>query len=152
MKLSLGVVDMPYGYGDDPEATTGEVAQALEDNYGIFSLFYQAHHEEIIGEVTDAVSLQLENFIRYGAPLDVSAPLLLGETIRTFNIFLEMEEMAGLSVNVGPGLHNTVPTMAAIDGRNSRLKQKHGERRPSFIDGGLFKSSFTAWIDNDADT
>ena len=52
--------------------------------------------------------------------------------------------MAGLSVD-------GVPTQAALEGKNSRLKVERGERRPSFIDGGLFKSSFVAWIGNDAE-
>ena len=70
---------------------------------------------------------------------------LLGETMKAFNVFLEGEEMAGLSVD-------GVPTLAALEGKNSRLKIERGERRPSFIDGGLFKSSFVAWIGNDAES
>ncbi len=65
--------------------------------------------------------------------------------MQQFNIFLEREEMAGLAVD-------GVPTQAALEGKNSRLKQEKGPRRPSFIDGGLFKSSFVAWIGDDAES
>lgn len=142
MKVCLGVIDMPYDYGDT-SATTFEVAEALEERYKIFTHFWEEHKGTIAPEVGEALAYSIINHIQHGAPL-VSGELL-GDTMRTFNIFLENEEMAGLAVD-------GVPTLAALDGRNSRLKQKYGERRPSFIDGGLFKSSFVAWIDNDAES
>lgn len=138
MKICLGVIDIPYGYGNQ-SVTTFDVAEILEDKYQLFSYFYEAHGDEINKEVCEAIISSLENHIKYGAPLVSDEQL--GETIRAFNLFLEREEMAGLSVD-------GVPTQAALDGKNSRLKQKYGERRPSFIDGGLLKSSFSAWIDN----
>ncbi len=142
MKVCLGVIDLPYDYGDT-SATTFEVAEILEDKYQLFSNFWELHKGEIAPEVGEALAYSIINHIQHGAPL--AGGELLGETMRTFNIFLENEEMAGLAVD-------GVPTLAALDGRNSRLKKKYGERRPSFIDGGLFKSSFVAWIDNDAES
>lgn len=142
VKVHLGVIDMPYDYGDT-SATTGEVAEILEDRYQLFSHFWDAHKDTIAPEVGEMLAYSIINHIKHGAPL--TSGELLGETMRTFNIFLEREEMAGLAVD-------GVPTLAALDGRNSRLKLKYGERRPSFIDGGLFKSSFVAWIDNDAES
>lgn len=142
MKVCLGVIDMPYDYGDT-SATTFAVAEALEDKYQLFTNFWNLHQDTIAPEVGEMLAYSIINHIKHGAPL--TSGELLGDTMRTFNIFLENEEMAGLSVD-------DVPTLAALDGRNSRLKQKYGERRPSFIDGGLFKSSFVAWIDNDAES
>jgi len=142
MKICLGVVDMPYDYGEEP-ATTFEVATRLEEDYGLFSHFWAKHRDDIIQEAGTAVAHQLINRIRYGAP--DGGELQMGEVIQKFNIFLEQEEMAGLGVA-------GVPTQAAIHGVNSRLKRQFGPRRPSFIDGGLFKTSFTAWIENDAET
>jgi hypothetical protein len=142
MKVCLGVVDMPYDYGDT-SATTYEVAEALQDNYQLFTHFWEEHQDTILPEVGEALAYSIINHIQHGAPL--TSGELLGETMRSFNIFLEREEMAGLSVD-------KVPTHAALEGRNSRLKIEQGERRPSFIDGGLFKSSFIAWIDNDAES
>lgn len=142
MKVCLGVIDLPYDYGDT-SATTFEVAEILEEKYLLFSNFWELHKGDIVPEVGEALAYSLINHIQHGAPL--TSGELLGDTMRTFNIFLENEEMAGLAVD-------GVPTLAALDGRNSRLKQKYGERRPSFIDGGLFKSSFVAWIDDDAES
>ncbi|MCS4265021.1 hypothetical protein [Serratia sp. BIGb0163] len=142
MKVCLGVVDMPYDYGDT-SATTYEVAEALQDNYQLFTHFWEEHQDTILPEVGEALAYSIINHIQHGAPL--TSGELLGETMRSFNIFLEREEMAGLAVD-------KVPTHAALEGRNSRLKVERGERRPSFIDGGLFKSSFIAWIDNDAES
>jgi hypothetical protein len=38
-----------------------------------------------------------------------------------------------------------VPTEAALKGVNHRLKSKKGTRRPSFVDTGLYESSFKVW-------
>ncbi|WP_336240445.1 hypothetical protein [Citrobacter werkmanii] len=143
MKISLGVVDMVYDYGDNPGETTHEVAVELEENYGVFTHFWDLHKDTIIAEAGETIALSFINHIKYGAPLVGDAPM--GETIEAFNHFLEQEEMAGLNID-------GVPTKAALDGKNSRLKQESGARRPSFIDGGLFKTSFIAWINNDAES
>ncbi|MHA1063418.1 hypothetical protein ACR9GP_05850 [Enterobacter ludwigii] len=142
MKVCLGVIDMPYDYGDT-SATTYEVAEGLQEQYGLFTQFWELHHKQIIPEVHEVLIQALINHTRYGAPMPGNE--LLGETMKAFNVFLESEEMAGLSID-------GVPTQAALEGKNSRLKIDRGERRSSFIDGGLFKSSFVAWIDNDAES
>lgn len=142
MRVCLGVIDMPYDYGDTPEKTTFEVAQDLQEEYQIFSHFWAAHRDEIIRDAGTELAYQLINHLKHKASM--TGITLLEGTEKAFHVFLEKEEMAGLSVD-------GVPTLAALQGRNSRLKKERGERRPSFIDGGLFKSSFVAWIDNDAE-
>lgn len=144
MRVCLGVVDVPYGYGDNPEATTGEVAQELENNYQLFTHFQEMHMDVIRKDAGEALALALINHIKYGVPL-ASDGEQLSETMREFHLFLELEEMAGLGVE-------GVPTQAALQGKNSRLKREYGDRRPSFIDGGLFKANFIAWIENDAES
>lgn len=133
---------MPYDYGNT-SATTHEVAEALEESYKLFSRFWELHQKQIASEVGEILAWAIINHIQHGAPM--SGGELLGETMQTFNIFLEQEEMSGLSID-------GVPTQAALDGKNSRLKLERGDRRPSFIDGGLFKSSFVAWVGNDAES
>ncbi|PHI32751.1 hypothetical protein [Budvicia aquatica] len=140
MKLRIGVQDIPYGYGDNPDATTFEVATILEDEYSLFSIFFKHYEKEIMREAREAITLQIENHLRFGSVM--SDTLILSETEKLFHLFLESEEMAGLSID-------KVPTLAAIDGVNSRLKTTSGQRRPSFIDGGLLKTSFIAWIEDD---
>lgn len=139
MKIKIGVLDQPYGYGNT-DATTHEVAQILEAKYGLFTNFWEQHNEEIRREVGETVAYSIINTIKYGIPLVGGEQL--ANTMREFNLFLEREEMAGLQVD-------GVPTQAALDGKNSRLKRMYGPRRPSFIDGGLLKASFVAWIDDD---
>lgn len=142
MKVCLGIIDIPYDYGET-SATTYEVAEDLQDRYQLFTHFWETHIEEISAEVGEALAYALINHIQHGSPLTSNE--LLGETMQQFNIFIEREEMAGLSID-------GVPTQAALEGKNSRLKVERGERRPSFKDGGLFKSSFIAWIGNDAES
>lgn len=142
MKACLGVVDMVYGYGDAPSATTFAVAQALQERYQLFSRFYHEHQDLILNTIQETLTLQLVNHLRYGAPFEQD-DIILGAIVEAFSLFLEREEMAGLQVD-------GVPTLAALEGINTRLKIHHGPRRPSFIDGGLFLSSFNAWISLDA--
>lgn len=145
LKVCFGVIDQPYDYGDEPGKTTFEVAQDLEKRYEIFSHFWDMHKEEIIREAGEMLAYQLVNHLKHKAPLP--SVQVMGKTRGIFHQFLEVEEMAGLTINGNP-----VPTNAALMGVNSRLKDKYtGERRPSFIDGGLFKTSFIAWIGNDAE-
>lgn len=145
LKLCFGVIDQPYDYGDEPGKTTFEVAQDLEERYEIFSHFWDMHKEEIIREAGEMLVYQLVNHLKHKAPLP--SVQVMGDTLGIFHRFLEAEEMAGLTIN-----GNQVPTWAARRGIDSRKKNKFtGERRPSFIDGGLFKDSFLAWIDNDAE-
>ncbi|ATM78784.1 hypothetical protein [Serratia fonticola] len=144
MKVELGVIDMPYDYGEEPGKTTHQVAVDLEEQYKLFTHFYEQHIDDILLAVSDEIRLGLINHIKYGAPFDQET-IILGEIVRSFNIFLEREEMAGLGVD-------GVPTWSALHGVNSRLKKETGPRRPSFIDGGLFKASFIAWISNNGET
>lgn len=146
MKLCFGVVDQPYDYGDEPGKTTFDVACDLEERYEIFTHFWEMHKDEIIQEAGTELAYQLVNHLKHKAPLP--GEHFLEGTGKIFHIFLETEEMAGMTINGNP-----VPTQAALLGVNSRLKDKYtGERRPSFIDGGLFKGSFIAWIDNNAES
>ncbi|MGP0902098.1 hypothetical protein [Serratia sp. CY76391] len=141
MKVCLGVVDLPYV--EDGGTTTHEVAEFLEDRYNLFTWFWTLHKDTIVNEVGEHLAFAIVNHIQHGVPMVGNE--MLGETMRTFNIFLEQEEMAGL-----PG----VPTGAAIRRENARLKsgKGKGERRPSFIDTGIFKASFIAWIDENAES
>jgi hypothetical protein len=144
MKVELGVIDMPYDYGEEPGKTTHQVAVELEERYQLFTHFFNTYRDEIFTAVSEEIQLGLINHIKYGAPFD-QEDIILGEVVRSFNIFLEREEMAGLGVR-------GVPTSAALRGVNSRLKKEKGQRRPSFIDGGLLKANFIAWISNNGET
>lgn len=138
MKICLGVIDMPYDYGDDPEATTYGVALDLEQNYRVMKTFYRRHRDEIMNDAVATLVEQFSNMIRYGT--EVPPTILLTQVKPAFSNFLNNQEMDGM-----PG----IPTLASLEGVNSRLKKKKGPIRPSFIDGGLYVSSFQAWVEND---
>lgn len=138
MKLHLGVTDIPYDYGDTA-ATTHEVAALLEEKYQLFTHFYQLHEREILAELSQVIAEQVDNSIRFGAPM--ADHLELSGASQLFSDFLNLREMEGLGVE-------GVPTGAAVKGVNSRKKGKKGiPGRPSFIDGGLLLSSLRVWVD-----
>ena len=140
-KLCIGVSNVMYGFGDEPDKTTFDVALELESEYLLFSTFWRMYKKEICNEVGEMFAYQIINRIKHGAP-EFEGEKLLGRTMKNFNIYLENEEMRG-----APGVRG-VPTLAAKKGYNSRLKT-FGPRRPSFIDSGTLKTHFMAWIKSD---
>lgn len=154
--LHLGVLDQPYravGYAarmlkkngkpNVPRAiTTGDVAQILEDKYGIMQRFADVHWN-------DTFAPALENSVQ-GA----LEALMMGQVVdpwgsatqkieARFRDFINSKEAERVAI---PG----TPTMAAIMGVNHRLKHPYSRknpRRPSFRDTGLYVTSFRSWVD-----
>lgn len=137
MKLNLGVINVPYGYGENPEKTTYEVARDLEARYRLFTHFFHMHQDEIVAEIGSELAYSLINQIEQGVESNID--LNLDGTKLLFNQFLENQELDGKV--------DGVPTKASLKGVNSRLKKQEGPPRPSFIDGGLLQTSFHAWIE-----
>ena len=170
--LHLGVVDIPYVEGEKapvarkrvkasrhapkPKAqagggvkTTGDVAEILEDKYGIMQAFFNHHQDEIVGLMEKSVEGALEDLF---AGRDVSDALHRGvsaaiaeaesEIENKFKNFLATREVETLGI---PG----VPTEAAKKGVSHRFKHPYKKRpaRPSFIDTGLFSASFATSVD-----
>lgn len=135
MKLHLGVIDVPEPEGN----TTYGVATILEEKYGLFSQFADAHIDDIANHLTEGLVGALETLLQGNVPRD---PFAAGtaEIDQEFRHFLDVEEMARLGV---PG----VPTKAALMGKSIRLKQKRGAPRPSFIDSGVLQTSFKSWVE-----
>jgi len=163
--LHLGVQDVPYAWAPakpraakpprgkavkmvkeegSQHATTGAVAEWLENKYHIMEIFFNMYDVEIVKAVEHSYVGAIENLFAGGAGAVSTNPLASAEAEleESFKYFLESEEMADLGV---PG----VPTQAALDGVNHRLKIKKGERRPSFIDTGLYQANFRAWFDQE---
>lgn len=136
MELHLGVVDIPYA--DKSGATTGDVAEWLENHYGVMQFFYSRHESEIAAALKDSVEGALESLL-LGAPPSVN---IFGAAVSQiediFRKFLDAKEMDGQ-----PG----VPTAASLRGESKRFKTKRGPPRPSFIDTGLYEADFVGWID-----
>jgi hypothetical protein len=147
VKLNLGVIDIPYGhaYGEDtvdPNITTGEVAQSLEERYRIMETFYSDHKEEI----TDSMAAEyagILNDLFHGARVNPDRAIAgIGDDIKPlFHAFLDNKEMDGKS---------GVPTLASILGiQHRRKKVKYNPGRPSFEDSLMYRNSFKAWISNE---
>lgn len=152
MILHLGVVDIPYAGAPSANApfkpfsgvtTTGDVATWLENKYHVMEIFYHANEDMIVNAITDSYENTLRNMFA-GSPVP-NNPLKEAEAKITarFKDFLSRAEIEALGI---PG----VPTGAAKMGINHRFKHPYAKanpRRPSFIDTGLYQSTFVAWFD-----
>lgn len=154
-KLALGVLDLPYS-GVPTKATkanprhastvsTGDVATILEDKYQVMETFFDFHSQEIGDALANGMAGALENLMM-GAPVQTNPFGGAESQIKSmFQKFLDTGEMDGKV----PG----VPTQAAQDRasgkkRSARMKNKRASnaKAVSFVDSGLYESSFLAWI------
>jgi hypothetical protein len=165
MVLHLGIVDVPYANRAEdkkvPQAkkgkankpieqktasgmqTTGDVAEILEKKYDIMQTFADAKLPQIAEELEDSIAGELESLIMGGRPS--GNPFQKAESAigTMFKNFILTQEVEGANIS-------GVPTQAALDGVNHRLKHpyaKKNSRRPSFIDTGMYVSHFQAWIE-----
>lgn len=145
-RLYLGVVDIPYQPTDGREKglpSTGDVAEWLEEEYGVMRSFVEFSGDEIAEKLADSISNAMQDLI-LGAPID-GDPLQEGfsEIEESFRRYIESQQVEG------PGLPG-VPTQAALDGVNHRLKHPYAAgnpRRPSFVDTGQYVGAFKVWSD-----
>lgn len=161
LRLSLGYVDVPYAEPtESPRAqaarvrknrrakpkreagqvTTGDVGEMLEAKYGLVQAFWDHHGKRCVEELTRAVVGQTENLLM-GAPVSNDP---FGEATSfiedEFKQFLSSAEIERYGIE-------GVPTQAALEGYNPRLKKKRGKRRPSFVATGLLRGAFAAEVE-----
>lgn len=146
MKIALGVLDVPYNRPESYRAvgrrraprrirrratiTTGQLAEILEEDYGINAFFLEAHGEEVIGGILEGHALNLARpKTGTGSRTDhLKRALRHGEEV--FRTMLNDREMDGHRPNV--------PTkIADIQGR------------ASFVDTGLFRDSFRIEVEDE---
>lgn len=154
--LHLGVIDIPYAYAQEGDRkkgkkkrkivksiTTGEVADILEENYGVMETFFDVHEVEIVDHLTEALAGALESMVM-GAPPKAD-PFAAGtqQINEMFKTFILSGEAEAVSI---PG----TPTKAALKGVSHRRVHPYAKanpRRPSFYDTGLYVDSFMSWVD-----
>jgi hypothetical protein len=164
--LKLGVIDVPYANKAQPEKipqakkgkankplkpktasgtqTTGDVAQILEDKYHIMDTFVFARLPDIANELADSIAGELESLFMGGRISEnpfAKAESAIGTMFRQF---LETADIEHLGVE-------GVPTQAAMDGVNHRLKHpyaKDNPRRPSFMDTHAYHDHFICWFES----
>lgn len=145
-RLCLGVVDIPYQPTDGREKglpSTGDVAEWLEKKYGVMESFVNLKEDEIAENLADSLADAMQDLI-LGAPPGAD-PLLEGfsNIEEDFRRYIETQQVEGQGL---PG----VPTQAAKDGVNHRLKHPYAKvnpRRPSFVDTGQYLGAFKVWSD-----
>jgi hypothetical protein len=119
--------------------TTADVAQFLEDKYGIMGAFFRVHGNDVATAVESGLAGALE-------------ALLMGQRVdpwgrgmqqieHAFQNFILSQEAERVGI---PG----TPTMAALRGVSHRLLHPYARRarRPSFRDTGMYVNSFRAWV------
>ena len=141
--LHLGVADLPYVAA--PGATTGDVAEWLENKYHIMEVFFHEREGEIAAALLNSVEGAMEDLLS-GKPIKDILQKGLGtqagaDVIK--NMFMQFIDSQAMDRLGYPG----VPTAASLKGVNHRLKINKGSPRPSFRDTGLYESSFQSWID-----
>ena len=141
--LTLGVLDVQYSFGGK---STGDVAEILEDKYGIFQHFWQAHGTAVMESIAEVQSAALEAMVASDDPAAAQEELRIGylgveqEVKVLFDKFITMKEMDGMAEGV--------PTQASLEGVSHRFKNKKGAPgRASFYDTGLLLSSMMAKIE-----
>jgi hypothetical protein len=164
--LKLGVIDVPYANeaqaGKIPQAkkgkankplkpktasgtqTTGDVAEILEEKYHIMDTFAFARLPDIAKELEDSIAGELETLLMGGRSNPnpfAKAESAIGTMFKTFLETADIEHM---------GIEG-VPTQAALDGVNHRLKHpysKENTRRPSFMDTHAYHDHFICWFES----
>ena len=131
--------------------TTGEVAEILEKRFGVMETFYVARQEQIGNMLAESVVNAIETLVTTGRhvnPTFGGAQKIEAE----FRAFLDKNEMAklvaGLSEGERAALSGTFDG-AGKSGVSHRKKHPYAAKnksRPAFVDTGLFRSAFRAWL------
>jgi hypothetical protein len=139
MRLVFGVVNVAYA-DKSGSATTGDVAQILEDKYHIMRVFYELKEEKIAGIVTDALVGSLKTLAQKGSVKGINVTKI----DRMFRHFLEADEMS----KVLPARLQSIAAKSGAALRFEDAMNRKGKKgaRPAFIDTGLYSASFRAWI------
>lgn len=148
--LHLGVVDVPYTNAPEEKPgggrksgtqTTGDVAEWLEEKYGVMQHYVDWDIQNIEKNVEDSLAGALETFMQSGRPPKDPYASATTKMERNFRTYLDTNVPATQGI---PG----VPTAASLARVNHRKKSKKAAKvRPSFIDTGLYRRSFKVWSD-----
>ena len=137
MKLHLGVLDEAPDYYTGYE-TVGEVAKQLEGDYGILEEFYERNEAFISEAIVKAI------FDNRSSGSPISGKIFLPEVAERIRKFLDNKSMDGMRA-FRPALG--IPTKAAKKGVNTRKGVYSGPERPSFIDGGAYRTNLRVWVE-----
>lgn len=167
MKLNFGVIETPYRYDKqklskkgkplkkkitvEKAVTTFEVAGFIEKKYSLLEVFFRENERYIKDQLTESLEKAIEA-VMSGAPPTFDP---FGRATANIETLFKVQ----LSSNAFDWKIPGVPTAASgrvfglrWGGVNHRLAHPYAwtnPPRPSFIDTGIFQSSFKVWMDND---
>lgn len=156
LKLSLGFESYPYttksprtrkilgkgvriqkGYGVGKRTT--DVAKELEDRYNLTEIFWDKIENMVVGEIEVIYSDMLEEVMAGVAyPKKAETSELTEQIEDAFKTYLDRET-------------HGIKTLAAQRGVSYLLPHPYARGnppRPSFIDTGLYRQSFRAWVED----
>jgi hypothetical protein len=133
VKISLGVVELPYAEGGK---STGDVAEILEKKYGILQGFADRNIEQIADFLADGVIGAIESRFA-GAPesFDVFAGAMANIEDR-FHEYIDREEH---------GIH-TKSKDQPLSGARKKRQYRRVSAKTTFVDSGLYRNNFKAWV------
>lgn len=124
----------------DGPTTTSQVAEILEEKYGVMNAFYNEYQDSIQAALIHSLEGALED-LYLGSPITDPLAEASQEIQSGFQFFLASAEIETMGIE-------GVPTQAALERRSLRFKGKKGpNKRPSFIDTGLYQASMRAWTE-----
>lgn len=142
MKIHLGVIEQKYANSKE-SVGTGDVAEILEDHYGILQTFVNWNIKDIAKDMASSLAGSLETMMMGGPHGDPFAAAMDKTQTRAKKFISSQEAERRIISGRWP-----VPTGAALKGINHRKKNpRTGIRRPSFIDTGLYQNSLKAWVE-----
>jgi len=143
--LHLGIVDVAYSDADTPGAqTTFQVAELLEERYDVMRTFVQLHEGEIVTAVTDKYRNVLNRVMEgNGAQLHQREWQMpkIGSAFRDYLSRDEWQKATGRQIGAAQrGISHR------FKNPEKRASAKEAQPRPAFVDTGLYRRSFRAWL------
>ena len=132
MILHLGVVDAAYA--EDGE-TTGEVAQYLEDKFGVMQTFFDMNSGYIADRIENSLAGSIETLVMKGSPQEDIFASGMSDVEHRFREYITMQEH-GIQLK--------------SEAQGSRFKMQYKKvkaKKIAFVDTGLYRRSFKAWVD-----
>jgi hypothetical protein len=133
VKISLGVIDMPYA---DGKTTTGDVAEILEGKFHVMEIFADQNIEFMAQAISDGLIGSMENAFA-GAPESANVfASAMAEIEDRFQQFIDREES---------GIHTKAKDQPKAGPRKKR-QYRQVEAKTTFVETGSYRDSFRAWI------
>jgi hypothetical protein len=134
MLIHLGVVEIPYA---ETNQETGDVAQILEDKFGVMGIFAEQNEKKIAGYIENGLQGAIENALA-GAP-ESADPFgsAMADIEDRFQGYIDGAE------------HGIVLKKQSAPKKGARFKRQYRKATSSlaFYETGLYRNSFKAWVD-----